>query len=325
MGNSPDVLVLGQGLAGTLLGWTLERAGIPFAIADRDDASTASRVGAGIINPITGQRLVKSWRVDALLPVARATFREIEAELGVRVWHEMRVRRLFANDRERAVFAEKSARGELAPFATEADDEGFWIRDAARVDFRALLAASRSRWKRQARLVSAPSLPQFDLVIDCTGAAIGQSSAFAFVPWEFSKGEMLELRVDGLASDVVLNRRHWIVAVGPGVAWVGATHEPGVQNPQPSAGARALLEESARRLLGARPFTVSAHAAGVRVNLPDKRPIAGRHPTDSRLGLITGLAAKGALWAPWLARQWGQHLANGAPFDPEIDLHRFVR
>ncbi|HYD83061.1 MAG TPA: hypothetical protein VEA63_03390, partial [Opitutus sp.] len=73
-----NLLIVGQGLAGTLLAWELERAGLTFEIADEGHGRAASRVAAGIINPITGQRLVKSWRVDALLPVARATFRAIE-------------------------------------------------------------------------------------------------------------------------------------------------------------------------------------------------------------------------------------------------------
>src|SRR5436190_10597768 len=115
------ILILGQGLAGTLLGWEFERGGIDFAITDLGHGIAASAVAAGIVNPITGQRLVKSWRIETLLPAARKTYREIETELGVRLWHEMRIRRLFANDRERAVFVEKNARGDLEPFAADAD------------------------------------------------------------------------------------------------------------------------------------------------------------------------------------------------------------
>src|SRR5262245_20876558 len=108
----PALLIVGQGLAGTLLAWELERAGIPFAIMDRGHAGATTAAAAGLINPITGRRLVKSWRVDALLPVARESYRELEAALGVALWHGVRVRRLFADAREREIFAEKQARGE---------------------------------------------------------------------------------------------------------------------------------------------------------------------------------------------------------------------
>jgi glycine/D-amino acid oxidase-like deaminating enzyme len=63
----------------------------------------------------------------------------------------------------------------------------------------------------------------------------------------------------------------------------------------------------------------------VRVNLPDKRPVAGRHPEQARLGLINGLGSKGGLWAPFLARRWAEHLAAGRVFDEEIGVGRFGR
>lgn len=327
-----DVLIAGQGLAGTLLAWEFERAGIAFAIVDPGHAMAATSAAAGIINPVTGRRLVKSWRIDTLLPAARAVYRELEAGLGASLWHEMRVRRLFADERERVVLREKLARGELAPFIDGDDEEGCWIREAARVDLVGLLSLARTRWEKMGRLRVgtldvADETQRHALVIACTGCgAAAEHGNFGFVPWEFSKGEVLELAVTGLAPDVVLNRRHWIVPISEGVAWVGATHEPGVRDSTPSANGRRLLEASARGLLGAdRPFAVTGHRAGVRVNLPDKHPVVGRHPVHARLGVSGGLGAKGALWAPLLARQWAAHLTRDVAFDPEIDVRRFAR
>jgi glycine oxidase len=328
-----DVLIVGQGLAGTLLGWELERAGISFAIADAGHAGGASRVAAGIINPITGRRLVKSWRVDALLPVARAAYQAIEAAVGMPLWHEIRVRRLFADGREREVFAAKQATGEIAPYAGRADAEGFWIEGGARVDLTALLDAMRERWRsrscwREEVMQIAVAAAEHALVIDCTGAAMRRIASdssrdgFDFVPWEFSKGELLEISVHGLTPGVVLNDGHWILPVAPDQALVGATHEPGVIDTTPTAAARAQLETSARRLLG-RQFGVRDQRAGVRVNLPDKRPVVGRHPTNARLGICNGLGAKGALLAPELAQQWARHLTTGAAFDAEMAVGRF--
>src|SRR4051812_1175311 len=118
-----DILIVGQGLAGTLLAWEFERAGISFAIANDGHASAASLVAAGLLNPITGRRLVESWRIDTLLPAARRVYRELEAALGVPLWRERRVRRFFADDRERRVAREKYARGELGDYVATAPDE----------------------------------------------------------------------------------------------------------------------------------------------------------------------------------------------------------
>jgi len=325
------ILVVGQGLAGTCLAWELERAGIPFEILAGGHAAAASLAAAGIINPITGRRLVKSWRFDALLPAARRFYRELEDALGVTLWHEMRVRRAFADERERRVLAEKRGRGELAPFAgaDTAEGDGFWIEGAARVDLPALLAAARARWRARGALLEtavvdlAAEAGRYDLVIDCAGLATVRGGAFGFVPWEFSKGEMLEIAVAGLAPDVIFNCRHWVLPVGPGAAWVGATHEPGRADSAPTAAGRATIESSLGTLLAGRAYTVTGQRAGVRVNLPDKHPVAGRHPLVARLGLVNGLGAKGALHAPALARQWVNHLTEGVSFDAEVDVARF--
>ena len=326
-----DILIVGQGLAGTLLGWELERAGLSFAIADPQRGDTASAIAAGIVSPITGRRLVRSWRIDSLLPAARATYREIESALGVALWREMRIHRRFADQDERETFARKTASGDLAPFVEGAGDEqGFWIRGAGRVDFPALLAASREHWRQTGRFAVrsvAPSeeVARHAVVIDCSGVeTVRDDATWRFVPWESSKGEMLEVRVSGLEPDVILNRREWIIPIAPDVALVGATHEPGVNDREPSVRARERLETAGRDLIGNRMLEVMNQRAGVRVNLPDRRPVAGRHPRESRFGLINALGAKGALWAPLLAKQWANHLARGAPFDAEIDVKRFV-
>ncbi len=327
---SADLLIVGQGLAGTLLAWELERAGRSFTMVDAGPAGAASSVAAGIINPVTGRRLVKSWRVDTLLPVARDTYRELESALGVKLWHEMRVRRLFADERERRTFADKQSRAELLPYAggTTSDDDGFWIEGGARVDLPVLLAAARERWRTQGRLrpgtmAVAAEAGCHELVIDCSGMAATRGGEFGFVPWEFSRGELLSIAVEGLAPGAIINRGHWVLPVSPGAALVGATHEPGVLTAETTAAGRAALEASARTLLD-RPFQVTGQRAGIRVNLPDKHPVVGRHPGNRRLGLINGLGAKGALVAPTLARQWVRHLVDGAEFEPELAVGRWT-
>lgn len=328
MATRPDILIVGQGIAGTLLAWELECAGFAFAIADAGPAASASCAGAGIVNPITGRRLVKSWRVDTLLPAARSLYRALEAELNVSLWRDLRIRRLFADERERRVFFEKQREAALAPFASEADEAGFWIEGGGRVDLPALLAAARQRWRAQGRLREMKAEPIAEtaahaLVVDCSGADSARSGRFGFVPWEFSRGELIEIQVSGLQPDVVLNRRQWVLPVTGTTAWVGATHEPGVVAPETTAAGRALLEQSARGLVG-HPFAITGGRAGVRVNLPDKRPVAGRHPDRPSLGTINGLAAKGTLLAPLLARQWAGHLQQARAFDPEIAVERFA-
>ena len=324
-----DILIVGQGLAGTMLGWELEQAGVSFAIVDDGHANAATSVAAGIINPVTGRRLVKSWRYETQFPVACASYQAIGAALNEAVWHDMRIRREFVDDRERATGNDPKRRAELAAYLESADERGWWLRTAGRVDLPRLLSGMKERWRRGGQLRTASvelerQIERHARVIDCRGVAGTDEAAFRFVPWEYLKGEVVELSVDGLEPGVILNRRIWVLPVGDGKAIAGATHEPGLRDATPTGRGRDFISQGLRLILRGANYEITGHRAGVRVNLPDKRPVAGRHPSVPSLGLVNGLGAKGALWAPMLAKAWVEHLVHGRSFDSEFDVTRFT-
>lgn len=337
---SVEVRIVGQGLAGSLLGWACERAGITFAIedvrADFDGNSAtlgfapASVVGAGIINPITGQRLVKSWRVDTLLPIAVAMYREIEAAVGRRFLFPYRLRRSFADERERAVAREKWARGDFAGFGQSLDDDGLWVEPAYRVDLDGLVRALHDRWQKSGNWtarrsqIGGPNV-EAPLTIRCLGASELAEEPFAWAKMIPVKGELIEIETAGGALDphVILNCREWLVPLGGSRALVGATVEPGRFDVTATVQALDQLAGAAKKLLGEVGFQIVAHRAGIRVVSSDKHPVIGRHPEQASLGIFNALGSKGALLAPWLAQQWLKHLQSGQPIDPAVEVARF--
>jgi len=320
-------LIVGQGLAGTLLAWELERAGLEYEIADAGHESAASRIAAGIINPITGQRFVKSWQFDRYFPIARESYREIERERGVRIWRDMRVRRLFRSDHERKIVAEKLARADFAPHVARIDHDGFWIEGAAHVDTAELIAVTRKKWieagiLRPERVEIRKELDRYDRVIDCRGVGATFVSDPLCIPWEFSKGESLVISVDGMVENEILNRGEWVLPLNHTRARVGSTHATGLRDAECTAEGRALLERSAMEITR-REISVLAHEAGARVYLPDRRPVIGWTTSEQRLGVFNGLGAKGALYAPGIAQAWAAHLTRDEPIEAELDVKRF--
>ena len=320
-----EVLIVGQGLAGTVLAWTLEQAGINWRMIDAGHDAAASRVAAGIINPVTGLRWVRTWRIDACRSEAKAAYAAMARDFGVPLWREMRIRRWWRTERERRDLAAKCDRGVLAPWVQETNATHAVLGPAAQVDLPALLTATRHRWLGDGRLTEG----RFDwssraahggVVIDCTGAAARQGR-FAACGFAVSKGEVLRAALTGLADDTILHRGQWILPVPGADAWIGATHEPGRDDVVPTAAAREKLLASAQRLTG-RSVMPTAHLVGLRLAAPDRKPVIGFHPREPRLGVFGGLGSKGVLYAPWLARQWAEHLRTGAAFDPAVDVAR---
>jgi glycine/D-amino acid oxidase-like deaminating enzyme len=338
---TPLVEIIGQGLAGSLLAWSLERRGLDFHLVDVvAGGPSASAIGGGIINPVTGQRIVKSWRVDALLPVALGVYRDIEQALGVRLVTPMRVRRDFSQPKDREILVAKLQTGELAPYVREHDAQGFWIEDAARIDTGLLVSRLREYWLGKQKLTLLPSesdasvaSPADRIRIRCLGAAELSHSEFSFAGLRLAKGEILTLHAPQLSPGVILNRGHWVLPLADARAKVGATFDRERIDKVPTENGRAELAATAQSLVPA-PWEIVAHEAGLRVTTPDKHPVIGwsipRVPQQvapgaaPSLGIFNGLGSKGALLAPYLAVQWAQHLEAGSPFDPAINVARFA-
>src|SRR4051812_4350518 len=115
----PEFTIVGQGLAGTALAWALLRRGRSVLVVDSEQGGS-SRLAAGLITPVTGKRLAKSWRWDELYPAAATFYRAIEADTGVSFFHPRPAVRLFANEAERDEFHRREAtilRGLVEPSA----------------------------------------------------------------------------------------------------------------------------------------------------------------------------------------------------------------
>ncbi|HRF38194.1 MAG TPA: FAD-dependent oxidoreductase, partial [Saprospiraceae bacterium] len=104
-----DFLIIGQGLAGTLLAHFLQSDGYTVRIVDEYQVRASTRVAAGLINPVTGRRFVKSWRIDDLLPFARQTYRLLESQLGVALYHERPIYRALYSVEEENLWLERCA------------------------------------------------------------------------------------------------------------------------------------------------------------------------------------------------------------------------
>ena len=346
-------LIVGQGLAGTLIGYRLERAGHDVHYQDAPRQQAASSVAAGIVNPITGRRFVRSWRIDELLPAARALYTELETKLGVRIWHDLPlVRTLFNRGDEN----DWLARGGDAAYRTFLDDTPALgripeltypafsyagVRQAARVDLETLTSAYRDRLRAAGRITekeldyadlipgpqgvrwkSSAGTLTFDRVIFCEGWRSRFNPWFNNLPVIGNKGEVLIVRTEEPVLERLFKHRVFLVPRADGTYWVGATSENGFTDESPTPRQAEYLEQRLREVLKV-PFTIVEHQAAVRPTVRDRRPVIGAHPAFPSLFLFNGLGTKGASVAPLTSAWLAAHLLSGEPLPPEVDVLRF--
>lgn len=150
-----DILIVGAGLAGTLLALELEAAGRRVTLIDNRLKDAASVVATGQITPVTGMRLSPTAGAAELIPQAVSVFRALNDRFGAEFFRATPVFRAYGNEDERTLKAKRAAMPENAPWfgdevapgeahpALNAPLGGFFITGGGRVDLPALLAAVR--------------------------------------------------------------------------------------------------------------------------------------------------------------------------------------
>nr|MCU0322435.1 FAD-dependent oxidoreductase [Chitinophagaceae bacterium] len=83
--TTPDYIIVGQGICGTFLSYYLHKAGKKILVYDEDKPFTSSKVASGIINPVTGRRIVKTWMIDDVMPFAVNIYQQLEKELNISI------------------------------------------------------------------------------------------------------------------------------------------------------------------------------------------------------------------------------------------------
>ena len=107
-----EFLIIGQGICGTWLSWYLKKENKQFLVIDNNLNDSASRVAAGIINPVTGRRIVTTWMIDELIPFAWEAYNEIGLELEVLAISQKNIIDFFPGVQMRQAFLDRLNEGE---------------------------------------------------------------------------------------------------------------------------------------------------------------------------------------------------------------------
>jgi len=341
MATSVEFVIVGQGLAGTALAWELIWRGREVLVVDPGDEVTSSRVAAGLVTPITGQRLALGWRVDEMLAAARPFYDRVAADLGTVHFHPRVVRRIFRDAAEAALWEKRredpARQGHIArKRVPEAGSFGGCEFFGAQLDTAGYLEASRAAFRQRGALLES----RLDLeeatgwparrVVFCQGYEAAQNPHFSWVRWRAAKGEILTLRLPGLNSERILSAGQWLAPVPSaerpaqhdwGMARTGSTYDWDRLDTRPTAAARAVLEAGVS-LLHSGPYEVVDHRAAVRPIICESRAVIGIHPGREKFAFFNGLGSKGSLHGPFFARQLAAHLVDGAPLEESSDLRR---
>jgi len=332
----------------------LQQAGLSIHLIGSSHLPSAANVAAGIINPVTGRWMTKSWRCDDFGPEAAGFYAAIERQFAIKVYHPLSAVRfcLNADDARRARRRSRNPRYARLLGAYRQPDSSehtqfnnphgcIHIHAVAYVDLPRLIQTLQAHFQaaghyedlvfdhhqlRPAKTGWCYRNRNYDRVIFCEGAALDDNPWFRHLPLTPAKGETLLCRCDGLRLDGQLyHHDKWLLPYPDGSFRIGATYDAGDRAPAPTAAAKDQLCQAFEAMTTApRSLRILDQPAGIRPSTSDARPFLGAHPVEPGLYLFNGLGSKGASLAPTLSRELTEYLLYRTPLDPETDIQRFT-
>lgn len=343
-----DYLIVGQGLAGSALFWQLNQRGKSVMVYDMPHENDSSLMAAGLFNPVTGRKMVKTWKADALFPYLIPFYREIEKATGTSFLHEKAIYRPFQGVEEQNDWEGKQADPAFAPFIKKVvmrpmEEEilenpfgGLLLKMSGYLDTATYLEATRAylqskeafraeHFREEQVEVVAEGVQYHDIeakyLLLCQGRHVQQY--FEWLPFRPVKGEWIRIEADQRLSENFIPNRGVFMIPGAGNAFkVGATYDHQLTT-EPTEKALLQLKEKLSGLFK-RPYEIVEQKVGFRPATKDRRPFVGVHPKHDRIATLNGLGAKGVSLAPYFAQQLVEHLENGAPLLPEVDINRYI-
>lgn len=343
-----DYIIVGLGLAGIAFCEELEKAGKTFVVFD-NGKNGASRVAAGLYNPVILKRYTLPWKAVEQFDLAIPYYKRLEKKLGVQCMTPLPVRKVFSSVEDQNNWFAASDQPSLERFVSPQliSNKNQWIKapndygevlETGRVDIKKLqeqyqeYLMSKGAFTKASFIHSNITFNENSVIYDdyeasrivfAEGHGVKQNPYFKNLPLVGNKGEYLIIKAPDLQLNAAIKTSFFVVPLGDDLYKVGATFNWTDKDSVPSVKAREELVEKLASLLTC-TYEIVDQEAGVRPTTGDRRALLGVHPKYNQLALLNGLGTRGIMASPLLAKCLFDHLENGKELLEEIDITRFA-
>ena len=330
-----DTVVVGQGIAGSMIAYMLHLQNIPFIVIDPGYQNTSSRIAAGMFSPINGKRKTILPLVPEQIAFAVETYRAIEQMTGSNFLHIANVHHIFNSvDEQIEIKAKSTLPGfekyiiadplplpnlKAASGACEFTNSG-WV-DCG------ILINEFAKWLLKKELLLQQIFAYGDLqigdgimkyrdlefnnIVFCEGYVAGNNPFFQEEEIIPCKGDMLTIQYDALSTDRIVKKNSiYLINTGNQAFRAGSTYQWNNSNDEPDQSGLNVINNQLDGLLK-KGYTITDHKAAIRPTTKSREVIAKKHPRYKGMFMLNGLGTKGILQGPWFAR----NLVNSIHFN----------
>lgn len=335
--KTDKILIVGQGLAGSILAFELWKNQIPFEIWDDPKSFfTSSKAAGGIFNPITGRKLEKTWLAKEIFSYLPQFYQDLEILLHEKFYFPSKMFRPFGNDQSKNWLFDKKKSIDSDYLVW--DKEGVWIQESGWVDVPRLLKAAKDFFVREGiyqnknfdhqwiRDTGASAFQidgkYFSRIIFAEGFHAQFNNPFfkhlCFLP---AKGELLQVSIPDYKQNYILSKNGFIYPFDEGKFRVGATYRWDEFSSLPTGHALVELKDKLAAF-SIKNYTILSQETGVRPATQDRRPFIGFIP-QSNLGIFNGFGSKGVSLIPYFAKEFLKEWNGDKIIPEEASIRRF--
>jgi glycine oxidase len=348
--NTIDFIIVGQGIAGSVMTLSLIKAGYQVCVIDQPHLSSSSKIAAGIWNPIVFKRLTKSWLADNIVPELILFYEYWQEQLNTTFIHRRSIIKPIAEEQEKKLWLKKAEEGNVfldkQLYKNLQLDENYnvpiysKVLQAGNLDVSHFLESTKAfieethiffeeSFDHEQLQISDTKINYKTLtakaIIFCEGHLITKNPLFKWIAMKPAKGEILTLHCEGLQlKNDIFNKGFFILPLGDNLYKVGSTYEWENLNDTPSEKSKQELIQKINAVLTV-PYTIVSHQAGVRPAVIDRRPVVGAHPHHKNTFVFNGFGTKAVMLAPYFAGQLIKYILHHTEIDNEVDPGRFLK
>ena len=333
--RSERIVILGQGIAGSVLAWQLHWQSKAVTLVNSSDRPCASTVAAGLIMPISGKKFTLQKDYASKVIQAEQFYSRVEDAVVQNIYQKISVFRSFVSQGDRDFFLNErygSVRDLVELIhGPEGRPVGF-LMEGARLNVPAFLRCTAQFFRREHQYIDADLDPATgisvhekhvqissmqltaDRIVFCQGASGVGNPWFPEIPDHPLRGEILKIQLENpLAYDAVVGD-YWLtpdhafnfdqsVPSSATTYLLGATYDrKDLTSETTDAGRNELL--SALPVMVDGPCRVKGHVSGIRAGTRRREVVMEVHHQYPHVGILNGLGSYGSLLAPWAAEQF---------------------
>ena len=336
-----DFIIIGQGLAGSLLAWQLVQQQKSVLVIDNKHHNSASTVAAGIINPITGHRINITENFESFYQTATAFYAQLEQFFGAQFFHPVKQYRLLKNQGQFEYWQQRCQQSEyndyLGAFHQQRNEFkthglGFIeIKTSTYVAVNSLLQTLK-KWLIDNHAYQALKLDYEQISISDNNVSIGQVNGKRLIfcegyqaihnpwlqhlPFKLAKGEILTLQIPELEPHM-LNWGNWLMPASGSNFKLGSNFDWNDLQATPTDKIKQQLLANMEKHL-TKTGSVANHQAGIRPSTTQRKPFIGAIKKHNQLYCFNGFGSKGCLIIPHYAKLLSAHSLQNQPLPEEV-------